>query len=1127
MPGEDLILSDANRTKLDGIVQQMSQNNEPDENIQAVVGDFKQKYGEKKKPQIAPAPLLSASSGLESASTAGGSVPSGINYLAGQNFTEPAPVQGDLTDPSVTSQLQSASTPATIVPKDQSQFDPNIQQKATGPLMGDKTEALMRGAARLGSSVLKTPGFLYDVATAATNNIINRPLGINDTPTSKQIGEALPDFMNVTTPLDQAVSHSEEKFQKKYDKGVSEYFSNGDYKKGFDLLATSIAETAPVTIALMMGNAAGITAGQSVATGGAVFGADKMTELDNNPNISQEQKVMVAAANGLMEGAFEQFGLTKLGAVTRDVLKKSGAEAAKKIAEEGFKASYGKILKQYLGTSAEEALTEAATQFSQNAIDKYSGANPELDLKTGVVDAAIIGLGAGASMASPTTLLSVVKTKKAMKQAAALADQKKALEEDLQVPEVPDDVKSSISKKIRDINEQEADIASQEKEKFNNLTDEGKQQVDALLQKSNEISSVITNENVSDDTRESFKKDLDAIDNEIDKVYETATKPAEPEVADQEITSEDTEAEIAYLNELRDAFGLEESELARLIELQSAKVNNNEKEQYTQGEEVRNDNPTKQDINQDGITGTGSPEPISTDVQQENQERPTENTSVTGADLQAVAEEEIIQESPEQQTINTDQNGQETENKNQEADVLAPVEPAAEDINEENSAPAATQPQNELIDEEDQQEDVKDSPAAKESLDRDIEAIKQMKTKDLAEKKFVGMIERAWKAKEDGKISRKTYTAFRNKAKDILEGKVRAKDSVDATEAKLRSTAAINKVRERLLGQGYKKIVLSSPIPITPKTIDDLLTLTNRLIHRGIDAGYTIQEATQKALKAIKLNPAYKRLVGEGKDVDEKTFDEAVNSSLKPKNPKNKQPETPKDKEQPADISGPLRKKKTVARVKESARMKDIAKELDPGAEFYQSVSVPKLKKYVNDILDSYQKENLLEDLAKEMIEGRGDFNPKITPWIARGLSDRLRILAENEGNEMQKSSINKLAAKLETRRAININEAATITGLEAELAKELPLSEEGLKEFVKASLENVQDTYFSEANKKDSETALKDFSDIIQSEEAQNVIREAVDAEINRIAEATKGKEWVQAVDSALDALKIDLTDC
>jgi hypothetical protein len=46
---DELILSDKDRSKLDGIVNQMIENNEPDDNIQFVVNDFKGKYAVKKK----------------------------------------------------------------------------------------------------------------------------------------------------------------------------------------------------------------------------------------------------------------------------------------------------------------------------------------------------------------------------------------------------------------------------------------------------------------------------------------------------------------------------------------------------------------------------------------------------------------------------------------------------------------------------------------------------------------------------------------------------------------------------------------------------------------------------------------------------------------------------------------------------------------------------------------------------------------------------------------------------------------------------------------------------------------------------------------------------------------------
>jgi len=46
---DELILSEQDRSKLDGVVSKMIANKEPEANIQFVVNDFKQKYSVKKK----------------------------------------------------------------------------------------------------------------------------------------------------------------------------------------------------------------------------------------------------------------------------------------------------------------------------------------------------------------------------------------------------------------------------------------------------------------------------------------------------------------------------------------------------------------------------------------------------------------------------------------------------------------------------------------------------------------------------------------------------------------------------------------------------------------------------------------------------------------------------------------------------------------------------------------------------------------------------------------------------------------------------------------------------------------------------------------------------------------------
>lgn len=77
------MLTENRRTQLDGIVQKMIQNNEPEENIQFVVDDFKQKYRYESE-QIQPEPKPSVGGVVKNVTDTVGKVGSGVsNFLFG------------------------------------------------------------------------------------------------------------------------------------------------------------------------------------------------------------------------------------------------------------------------------------------------------------------------------------------------------------------------------------------------------------------------------------------------------------------------------------------------------------------------------------------------------------------------------------------------------------------------------------------------------------------------------------------------------------------------------------------------------------------------------------------------------------------------------------------------------------------------------------------------------------------------------------------------------------------------------------------------------------------------------------------------------------------------------------
>src|ERR1035437_99700 len=90
-------LDDTSRTKLDGIVQQMTANNEPDANIQAVVNDFKQKYGGQTSSQNGTVSPYFPASPTDNPLQAGGKslgnvIPSTVNLAQGLTTAVAHPV---------------------------------------------------------------------------------------------------------------------------------------------------------------------------------------------------------------------------------------------------------------------------------------------------------------------------------------------------------------------------------------------------------------------------------------------------------------------------------------------------------------------------------------------------------------------------------------------------------------------------------------------------------------------------------------------------------------------------------------------------------------------------------------------------------------------------------------------------------------------------------------------------------------------------------------------------------------------------------------------------------------------------------------------------------------------------
>lgn len=445
--------------------------------------------------------------------------------------------------------------------------EPILPQDETSFVM-EKIESVKRGSERLGQMIANTPSFLYDIAAYPQNKIAELT-GLNIGTSAKEFAQNynLPEN-EVANYYKKAADESQSKIAAKYDKGVTEYFfgANPDYKKGFGLLTNQIAESLPITLSLMMGNAAGLSATASTFGGGVVFGAGKKEELEQaNPNMPQSIQVENALGNGLMEGLFEQYGLTKLGSLGAKLIKEKGKDEAKKIITEGFKETYLPILKKYLGIGAEESAGEAATQFAQNVIDKYSGQKPDLNLADGVADAAMVGIGSSVAFSTPTAAAEILSVSKDRKKAKEILGKKIKVEEQIANPNTTPEAKQALVEVAKDLTSESSNIFNKAKIELQNIPEEEMFQLKEMSAKIEQLDNASQDETLDPELKkdleikyEEANKQLDEKIDELNKKYniitpqEITTEPTSTEGVEATPISEKTQKRIDELEAQRD-----------------------------------------------------------------------------------------------------------------------------------------------------------------------------------------------------------------------------------------------------------------------------------------------------------------------------------------------------------------------------------------------------------------------------------------------------------------------------------------------------------------------------------------------------------------------------------------------
>ena len=235
--------------------------------------------------------------------------------------------------------------------------------------------SLDKGDKFVWESVMSAPGALFSAA-ALISDPINRALGLPETDV-KKFEESIG-----TRPIIESLIEEQENLGSELDlyeksKGIKggayENFKQGNVSDGFVKLGRGLAESAPVSISMMMGGAAGASrlAMMAVATP-VLAGPEIKTQREENPQQTELESVLKGFANAGAESFFEGIGSSSVGKVYKDIIFKEGKERGSKVFRNGLIEMYETAIKRFgvPATIVGGGIEEVATTMTQNLINE-------------------------------------------------------------------------------------------------------------------------------------------------------------------------------------------------------------------------------------------------------------------------------------------------------------------------------------------------------------------------------------------------------------------------------------------------------------------------------------------------------------------------------------------------------------------------------------------------------------------------------------------------------------------------------------------------------------------------------------------------------------------------------------
>ncbi len=176
-------------------------------------------------------------------------------------------------------------------------------------------------------------------------------------------------------------------------KSFSDLWSEGDYQGAFGSAFLDAAESAATSTAIAATGGAGLVAA------GLTTASDKYDELSReNPEMGETLKWANAIGTGAAESLSEVFGAGMKGRTVRNILQKSGREAAANLVKKNFldKIASFEGKHWFAMPIASEGLEEAGNALAGYAIDRLTGVERNDNIFKTMLDAGVAGSMGGA-----------------------------------------------------------------------------------------------------------------------------------------------------------------------------------------------------------------------------------------------------------------------------------------------------------------------------------------------------------------------------------------------------------------------------------------------------------------------------------------------------------------------------------------------------------------------------------------------------------------------------------------------------------------------------------------------------------------------------------------------------------